>query len=204
MKNFEKIITVWVIAYTMLSLGWMFIQTDRINNIERDIAWTQTTLRKYQEDIDSLKRNIYSIKENVVKFIETKDDLSTYLNSPIINDIQITPDFNLREFADKRTGEVKISPRLIYICQKLRNRAGPLWVTSGYRSEKTNMEVGGVENSLHLKGMAVDLVPLKVSIKELSEIAKQFPEITEIGIYRFHLHIGIGKGKRRIWYSLKP
>jgi len=204
MKKIEGLVTTGIIVYIIISIGWMFTQKNRINSIKTDVIQMQTLIQKYQKDIDLLIRNTYFVKETIAKFIETKDDFSTYLNSLIINDIQITPDFNLREFCDNRTGEVKICPKLIYICQKLRNRAGYLRISSGYRTKMTNEEIGGDEDSLHLKGMAVDLVPRDVSIKELADIAKQFSEIIEIGIYRCHLHIGIGEGKRRIWYSDAP
>jgi len=204
MKRIKGLIITGIVVYIIISIGWMFTQKNRMDNVKINIIRTQVLIREYQENINLLIRNTYSVKETIAKFIETKDDFSTYLNSLIINDIQITSDFNLREFCDKRTGEVKICPKLIYICQKLRNRAGYLRISSGYRTKMTNEEIGGDEDSLHLKGMAVDLVPRDVSIKELADIAKQFPEIIEIGIYRCHLHIGIGEGKRRIWYSDAP
>jgi len=203
MKKINTLITIGVM-YVILSIGWIYIQKRQMDTMEIYIVQTQTLIQKYQKNIDLLIKDTCSLKKNIARFIETKDDFSTYLNSPIINDIQITPDFNLREFCDKRTGEVKICPRLIYICQKLRNRAGYLLVSSGYRTEMTNKEIGGSKTSLHLKGMAVDLVPRDISIKELADIAKQFPEIIEIGIYQKHLHIGIGEGERRIWYSDAP
>lgn len=40
-------------------------------------------------------------------------------------------------------------------------------ITSGYRSVELNKKVGGVNNSNHLFGYAVDLVPTKGSVKDL-------------------------------------
>lgn len=43
---------------------------------------------------------------------------------------------------------------------------GPLGVTSGYRPEPINSEVGGVQNSYHVKGMALDIYPIGASLEE--------------------------------------
>lgn len=47
--------------------------------------------------------------------------------------------------------------------------ATPIVVTSGYRCKKLNEIVGGVENSQHRKGQAVDFYFLGFDRKELSE-----------------------------------
>ena len=50
---------------------------------------------------------------------------------------------------------------LAYLChmvlQPLRDRFGPIRITSGLRCPRLNKAVGGVENSQHLKGEAADL-----------------------------------------------
>lgn len=43
---------------------------------------------------------------------------------------------------------------------------GPLGITSGYRPEPINREVGGVQNSYHVKGMALDIYPIGASLEE--------------------------------------
>lgn len=51
--------------------------------------------------------------------------------------------------------------KLLPVLNKLRESwGGPIKITSGYRSKALNKAVGGVENSLHMKGLAVDLVPV--------------------------------------------
>lgn len=56
--------------------------------------------------------------------------------------------------------------------------AVPMVVTSGYRSEKVNKLVGGVDNSQHMKGEAVDFCFAGFSKKEMIaaffEIAEEF------------------------------
>ncbi len=75
-----------------------------------------------------------------------------------INDFKLTKNFNLREFASHSTGEVKISNKLVSQLQKVRNQIDkPIIITSAYRTKRDNKRVGGVENSQHLRGLAVDI-----------------------------------------------
>lgn len=48
----------------------------------------------------------------------------------------------------------------------LREQVGPLRVNSGYRSPPVNKAVGGSSSSQHMKGEAVDLVPVTVTRDE--------------------------------------
>ena len=72
-------------------------------------------------------------------------------------------------------------------------------VSSGYRSKAHNKAVGGVRNSMHLKGLALDLVPFKSCSKnyrELSVVASKF--FSCVIRYKTHIHVDIGK---RAYYS---
>lgn len=54
-----------------------------------------------------------------------------------------------------------IQGKLLPVLNKLREAWGePIKITSGFRSKALNKAVGGVENSLHLKGLAADIVPV--------------------------------------------
>lgn len=44
--------------------------------------------------------------------------------------------------------------------------SGPIGVTSGYRPEPINAQVGGVPNSYHTKGMALDIYPVDASLQK--------------------------------------
>lgn len=47
--------------------------------------------------------------------------------------------------------------------------SGPLGITSGYRPEPINSQVGGVPNSYHVKGMALDIYPIGESLQKFHE-----------------------------------
>ena len=63
-------------------------------------------------------------------------------------------------------------------------------ITSGRRSEEHNKEVGGADESMHLVGYALDIVPLKTCNKTLEELVpiakKHFNFVLK---YKQHLHI---------------
>lgn len=67
--------------------------------------------------------------------------------------------FSRKEFADKRTGEVKVDPHLVWHLEVLRSLCGnkPLTIVSGYRSPATNAAVGGAKASQHMLGTAADI-----------------------------------------------
>lgn len=82
-----------------------------------------------------------------------------------------------------RHEEAKVYYNLVVLVEKLldpiRERfAVPIIITSGYRCEKVNKLVGGVDNSQHMKGKAVDFCFAGFSKKEMAaaffEIAEEF------------------------------
>jgi uncharacterized protein YcbK (DUF882 family) len=97
-----------------------------------------------------------------------------------VNDIYISKDFKLSEFQSPDTGEVMLYPELIQKTQKVRDLIGlPVRVDSGYRTKEHNLAVGGVPNSLHCQGKAVDLSCAFVSLAVLTiaAIMAGFPKV---------------------------
>lgn len=97
-----------------------------------------------------------------------------------------------------------LKPELVKKLDEAREKAGiPFVITSGKRTIITNEEVGGVENSSHLTGEAVDL-RCQTSVDRWKMLnALLAVKFNRIGIYKNHLHCDISKDKPQevIWYS---
>lgn len=103
----------------------------------------------------------------------------------MINDFQITKNFNLQEFACRHCDAVKVEPELVRKLQQLRDHLGkPLVILSGYRCPKHNLAVGGAKDSYHVKGMAADIAagPAGLSVTELAQLAEKYG-FNGIGLY---------------------
>lgn len=94
----------------------------------------------------------------------------------------------------------------VRLADEIRRRAGvPLNVNSGVRCKQHNADpkVGGVWNSLHLTGQAIDLAPIggDISVARLQELAEQvqaekIPGRGGLGRYDWGVHIDNGKYSR--------
>lgn len=86
--------------------------------------------------------------------------------------------------------------------------ATPMIITSGYRCEKVNKLVGGVDNSQHMKGEAVDFCFAGFSKKEMIEaffeIAEDF-SYDQLIYYRAKgiIHISYSREENRYQVILK-
>ena len=96
--------------------------------------------------------------------------------------ITLTPHFELEEFERTGTRLVNVAPQIVVvrlkllcaaILEPLREKTGPLRITSGYRSVQVNEAVGSKSNSQHLTGQACDCVPLKMKSEQAFEILHQ-------------------------------
>lgn len=65
----------------------------------------------------------------------------------------------------------------------------PIFVTSAYRTQEHNKEVGGVPNSQHLFGKAVD-IRMPNSATQLNKLIWALSQagFTGVGVYNNHLH----------------
>ena len=114
-----------------------------------------------------------------------------------INDIQLTANFNLTEFACRHCGAVKIDPALVTRLQQLRDRVGrPIIITSGYRCEAHNRAVGGATDSQHLLGKAADIQVEGMAPDTLAAHAEAIG-FGGIGIYSNFVHVDTRAGRVR-------
>ena len=109
--------------------------------------------------------------------------------------MQLSTNFRLSEFTRsdtvKRLGienecsSVEQVLNLAYLChmvlQPLRDRFGPIRITSGYRCPELNKAVGGVKNSRHMRGEAADIhVPSAKKGIEYLAFLKTLPSVDEL------------------------
>lgn len=110
--------------------------------------------------------------------------------------------FKLDEFKCKCCGKVIISDNLLLLLDRAREMAGiPFVITSGYRCEKHNAEIGGVPDSAHIKGLACDIKA--VTSSKRYRIVKALMQVgfNRIGIASDFIHcdIDVTKPKNVIW-----
>lgn len=117
-------------------------------------------------------------------------------NTALLNDFQLSPHFNLREFVCPCCGAVKVYPELVQKLESLRQRIGrPIVLNSGYRCPEHNRQVNGKEHSLHLAGKAADIAVHGLGLQQLlKEVEKE--NFGGIGVYPNFLHVDIGERRR--------
>ena len=98
----------------------------------------------------------------------------------------------------------EMSETTMRMADEIRRRAGvPLNNNSALRCQRWNAEQGGVANSNHMTGHAIDLSPIggDISVSRLQEIAAEvqqemIPGRGGLGKYRWGVHIDDGKYSR--------
>lgn len=121
----------------------------------------------------------------------------------MINDFQLTKNFNLQEFecTHPEHHHVMIDAELVEKLQKLRERLGlPVIINSPYRCPERNKQVGGADDSYHMKGMAVD-IGLHNQILDIETIANLAVKIgfRGIGLYDIFIHLDVRPGEVVKW-----
>jgi uncharacterized protein YcbK (DUF882 family) len=89
-------------------------------------------------------------------------------------DFKLSNNFSASEFFchDTETYKyVRVSPKLIQMLEKIREKVGPLRILSAYRPPAYNRSVGGASNSCHIDGLAADICG-NVSTEKLLEVAE--------------------------------
>ena len=112
----------------------------------------------------------------------------------------VSTNFRVREFACQDGSDpVFIADKLVQILQAIRNHFGqPVNITSGYRTAAHNRAVGGVTTSLHLYGMAADIMVVGVKPGDVADYVELLmPNTGGIGRYKDFTHIDVRNTKSR-------
>lgn len=106
------------------------------------------------------------------------------------------------------SGKAHMSEDLVRRLDRIREAVGfPLIVSSGYRTPAHNAAVGGVANSAHVAGLAVDLRAITDAQKRAIAKAAIAEGIVRIGWGRTFIHLDIDSSKpqRTAWgYTGSP
>jgi len=105
--------------------------------------------------------------------------------------------FNDDEFRCSCCGGYVLSVELRQMLNKAREIAGiPFVITSGYRCEKHNEYIGGVANSSHTKGVAVDISANDSRRRGLILKGLYLAGFTRVGISESFIHADIDNDKK--------
>ena len=113
--------------------------------------------------------------------------------------VQLTPNFHLGELECKclNCKETLVDLEHIRKVQALRYLIGvPVVITSAYRCQVHNSNVGGAHNSQHTKGTATDIIIPGMDINELQSIVVHF--FDGVGLYDHFTHVD-SRGSKSRW-----
>lgn len=117
----------------------------------------------------------------------------------------VSKHFKIREFAcNDGSDTVLISTKIVNSLEKIRKHyKKPVYITSGYRTASYNKKVGGVYNSYHTKGRAVDFYIPSVDVKKIAKTAESL-KLYGIGCYTKDKFVHIDSRKKAykyFWYN---
>ena len=110
--------------------------------------------------------------------------------------MKLSKNFTLEEMVATSHPRLQDTPRLaviqnlqrlcVLVLQPLRDTLGaPVYINSGYRSERLNARVGGVLNSRHLQGKAADIHCDNLDYaKVIFDILRQNPNVDKVLLER--------------------
>ena len=124
------------------------------------------------------------------------------------NAVKLSSNFKSTEFDCHGKGCCSltyIDGKLVEYLQKIRDHFGkPVTITSAYRCQKHNKNIGGVTSSYHTKGMAADIVVSDIAPLEVAKYAESIG-ILGIGLYEtskdgYFVHIDT-RTTKSFWYG---
>jgi hypothetical protein len=90
--------------------------------------------------------------------------------------------FKSAELGCRHCGREGVRRELLDVLEALRAKTGPLKVNSAYRCPQHPVEARKPKPGFHAKGLAADLVSLKVSLRAFYAVVRAEPRIKGIGV----------------------
>ena len=104
--------------------------------------------------------------------------------------------FQLKEFACRCCGEVKMDVEFLLRLDSARERAGiPFKINSGYRCAAHNKDVGSKSTSSHIKGLAADIRATTSRQRFIIEAALFAEGFKRMGEYPAFIHVDLDRTK---------
>lgn len=117
-----------------------------------------------------------------------------------------TDEFKSADGKESPWGDMVVDPALLAKLNEIRKAYGkPIVVNSGYRSPAHNAAVGGVKNSMHVRGKAADIRPTSKNAADLPELQRICDELNAeggVGFYNTFCHVDV-RGRRARWGNRK-
>lgn len=112
---------------------------------------------------------------------------------------QASKNFTLAELSCKHCGALP-QPQLIIELQALRDKFGaPMVITSATRCKEHNTAIGGAPDSMHLQGLAVDVM-VKPSLRwEFLVHAMAMGVWRGVGVNASFIHLDLRTGTPAVW-----
>ncbi len=166
---------------------------------------SRTACTAFQKDYGLTADGIFgpATEKKIISIIASGDSPTP---DPVVDDWDDIEFFSKKEFKCKCGGKycdgypAEIDLTMVKFADEIRRRIGkPLGVNSGLRCATHNRNEGGVSNSQHCLGTAVDLgKPSGVTPAKMAKIAEEVMGNTGgIGIYSWGIHIDSRKTKSR-------
>lgn len=113
---------------------------------------------------------------------------------------RLSQNFTVSEFACKDgSDKILIDTELVNVLQKIRSHFGKaVTINSAYRNAAYNKKIGGVSNSQHTKGTAVDMCISSIAPAEIARYAEYImTNKGGIGLYGNFVHIDVRANRSR-------
>ena len=110
--------------------------------------------------------------------------------------------FTVEEFTCKHCGKVVIDLQLVELVEELRRYLGkPVVITSAYRCPVHNRRIGGVKNSAHVRGYALDVKCTNSKDRQRILEFLIVRNVRRIGVHPRFIHFDVDPDKPspRLW-----